>query len=90
MVRPILQATIHVADDVGGWVEGNVTVLDDSMVHWVHNRHPTQDRYILLWHIWHPYVVALWLRFHQFGLGFLQFLLGFHQFWLNFHQFWLF
>ena len=49
-------AHITVAGEQRTWSEGRVLVLDDSFVHWVNNTAAT-DRYILLFHVWHPDLV---------------------------------
>ena len=47
-------SSISVAGERRRWEAGKVMVIDDSFVHSVVNDHPTESRYILLFHIWHP------------------------------------
>mmetsp|Transcript_28379 Transcript_28379/g.74537 ORF Transcript_28379/g.74537 Transcript_28379/m.74537 type:complete len:572 (-) Transcript_28379:329-2044(-) len=50
-------ATIQVYDEEQAWADGRVTILDDAFVHGVYNANTTHDRYILLFHIWHPSLI---------------------------------
>jgi hypothetical protein len=49
-------AYIEVGGERRGWARGKVTIIDDSFIHWVNNT-SDEDRYILLFHAWHPDVV---------------------------------
>ena len=53
-LRVPAQASIQVAGEASNWTEGRVTILDDSFVHSVSCASCNTDRYILLFHIWHP------------------------------------
>lgn len=48
-------------DEEQGWTEGKITAIDDAYIHSVNNANTTHDRYILLFHVWHPSLI------HQVG-----------------------
>eukprot|EP00037_Helgoeca_nana_P014221 m.132556 g.132556 ORF g.132556 m.132556 type:complete len:571 (-) comp22457_c0_seq1:132-1844(-) len=54
-------ASIRVLDEEQGWTEGKITAIDDAYIHSVNNANTTHDRYILLFHVWHPSLI------HQVG-----------------------
>lgn len=50
-------AYVQATDEQQTWTEGKITAIDDAFVHHVNNVNTTHDRYILLFHIWHPSLI---------------------------------
>ena len=50
---------INVGNETETWEHGKAVVFDDSFEHSVWNNHPTEARYILHLHIWHPALLPL-------------------------------
>merc|ERR1712061_885609 len=53
------ESYIEVRGERRSWSEGQVLILDDSYVHFVSNPSLSEDRVILLAHVWHPTLVKL-------------------------------